>query len=114
MQSDGSQQIRIPQRISPEERKQDFDELYSVCRDDKIRLVAIHPTYSYSKRHECALIEFCSRRGVPMFEAYDTLHPAAPGPSLSLDNLHPTIEDHRRLAADLGRFLIDNQLIVRR
>ena len=85
-----------------------------MCRDNNIRLVVIHPTYSYSKRHECALTEFCSRRGVPMFEAYDSLHPDAPGPSLFFDNVHPTVEGHRRLAADLCRFLIDNQLIVRR
>jgi hypothetical protein len=110
----GQEQVRLPQRVSPEERKQILEDLLTVCRNNNIRLVVIHPTYSYSKRHECALTEFCVRRGVPMLEAFDSLHPDSPGPSLFLDNVHPTVEGHRRLAADLSRFLIDNQLVVRR
>ena len=98
----------MPRRVSEQERQQILEELLAICRDADIALVVIHPAYRGSQRHECVLTGFCRARGVPMFEAFDVLHPEGrPAGALYLDKAHPTPEGHRRLATGLGRTLGD-------
>ncbi|MGD9644933.1 MAG: SGNH/GDSL hydrolase family protein [Pirellulales bacterium] len=102
----------LPTRVSPDERRENLAELVEVCRAHDIRLVIIHPSYRDTQPHECVLTEFCRTEQVPMFEAYDCLHPpnASPG-ALYWDIVHPTREGHAALGAALARFLLDNQLV---
>ena len=74
-------------------------------------MVVIHPTYKDSKPHSCLLTEFCAKNGVPMFEAYGSLHPGGKGDgSLFKDAVHPSAEGQENLARDLAAFLIANGL----
>jgi lysophospholipase L1-like esterase len=71
-------------------------------------VVVIHPAYRWSSRHECLLTRFCAENGVPMFEAYDALHPAEPAPErMFRDFMHPSAAGHRALAEGLSPFILD-------
>jgi len=100
----GLNEKALPSRVSPEERRQHFDELASLCEENGIQLLLIHPSYAGSKRHECILTEFCSERQVAMLEAYDVLHPDGSGPATMFrDSWHPRLAGHRALAQALSR-----------
>jgi hypothetical protein len=97
---------RYPMRVSEDERRDNLSELVEICRRHNILLVIIHPSYAASTRHECLLTRFCRDRNVPMFEAYDSLHPnPRDSDSMFLDTWHPIDEGHLRLARDLAAFL---------
>jgi lysophospholipase L1-like esterase len=104
----------LPTRVTEDERRQILRQLVQLCRAHGVRLIIIHPSYRDSQRHECVLTETCRNENVPMFEAYDSLHPggARPG-SRFWDLAHPTSEGHAALARDLYRFLIGSGLVPR-
>jgi len=98
--------MRLPTRVSVEERKDIFHRLVTVCKEQGIQLVVIHPSYRDSERHTCELTEVCEAMSAPMFEAYDSLHPAGePADKIFLDSWHPSPLGHRMLAEDLFTFI---------
>ncbi len=98
----------LGRRVSERELRGNLEELRRLCAGRGVRLVIIHPTYRPSRRHECLLTRFCRDEGVPMFEAFDGLHP---GGNVSSDNpmfydfTHPSALGHERLAAGLADFI---------
>jgi lysophospholipase L1-like esterase len=96
----------LGQRVSEQERLQNLSELAALCRTNGIALIIIHPAYRDSTRHACLLTRFCRNRGVPMYEAYDALHPPdLPYGALYRDSWHPTVGGHRHLAEGLAEFI---------
>lgn len=109
---DGVRSLNLPARVPLDERKENFYRLLSICRENGIQLIVIHPSYRGSKVHECDLTEFCRRNDVPMFDAYESLHPDPSEPGLYFaDFWHPNPEGHESLAGGLFRFLIDRRLV---
>ncbi len=94
-------------RVSEPERLKVFEELHALSLREGIELIVVHPSYRYSKRHECLLTRFCKENNVRMVEAYDVLHPWL-GAELSLfrDVWHPTSLGHQRLAEVIGREIL--------
>ncbi len=96
----------LGRRVSEKERLENLENLLAICQAKGIQLVIIHPAYAVSSRHECTLTNFCRQYQVPMFEAYDVLHPQnAPDSHLFYDRFHPTAEGHYLLAKGLAEFL---------
>ena len=93
---EGIVNLDLPTRVSNEERQKNFRLLKNICEHHGIRLVIIHPSYRDSVRHECELTDFCRETKVPMFEAFDSLHPPG-GDSFEyfLDLWHPSPLGHR-------------------
>ena len=88
------------------ERLEILNSFREICENEGIELVIIHPSYRYSKPHECVLTDFCKSNQVPMFEAYESLHPQIENAQLLFyDDVHPNREGHWQLASDLVRFL---------
>jgi hypothetical protein len=66
-----------------------------------------------SRRHECELTEFCQQTQVPMFEAYDALHPEGSSPGdLYRDIWHPGPAGHEAVARGLVEFLHSGGLLA--
>lgn len=108
-EADAIDETQLPRRVSPTERKQILQEIADFCDEHGIELVIIHPSYRYTHPHECLLTEFCRSRGVPMFDAHESLHqPLLTSEQQFIDNLHPTASAHALLAADLFAFLQSN------
>jgi lysophospholipase L1-like esterase len=98
----------VGRRVTDEERLDNLRRLVAVCRENGIALVIIHPSYRWSSRHECLLTRYCAENRIPMFEAYDVLHPAAQAPErLFHDFMHPSAAGHQALAEGLSRFILD-------
>ncbi|MGA1871513.1 MAG: SGNH/GDSL hydrolase family protein [bacterium] len=96
----------LGRRVSDEERLEILTRLTSICRDNNIRLIIIHPSYRYSRPHECVLTHFCKENNVLMFEAYHSLHPQKVKlDTMFIDLWHPTAYGHTCLAYDLSRFI---------
>lgn len=96
----------LGRRVSEKERLENLENLLAICQAKGIQLVIIHPAYAVSSKHECTLTNFCKQYQVPMFEAYDVLHPQnAPDNHLFYDRFHPTAEGHYLLAKGLAEFL---------
>ena len=96
----------LGRRVSEKERLENLENLLAICQAKGIQLVIIHPAYAVSSKHECTLTNFCRQYQVPMFEAYDVLHPQnAPDSHLFYDRFHPTAEGHYLLAKGLAEFL---------
>lgn len=101
--------LSLGRRVSEDERLENFKKLFSICNDHKIELIIIHPSYRYSKPHECLLTRFCFENNVLMFEAYHSLHPESFASNVMfLDYWHPTPYGHKCLATDLARFICCN------
>ena len=99
-------EVAIGRRVSEVERLQNLHELAALCRSRGIALLLIHPSYLESTRHSCVLTRFCRDNQVPMFEAYDVLHPTTNSSErMFLDSWHPTAAGHRLLAEGLYRQL---------
>ncbi len=97
----------LGRRVSEEERRENLEELLSLCRRNGIRLVLIHPAYVLTLRHECLLTRFCRERSVPMFEAFDSLHHESEEPDFFfVDNFHPSPLGHANLARNLASFVL--------
>lgn len=108
---DGIRAVNLPPRVTLEERKENLRHLQKMCDDHGVKLVIIHPSYAESIRHECELTVFCKNSGVPVFEAYGSLHPDGPtGEHRFLDIWHPSPSGHRALAKNLARFLVESRL----
>jgi lysophospholipase L1-like esterase len=103
---------RVGQRVSEEERQKILSEFERICRENRIRLVVIHPAYADSTPHECLLTRFCRERNVLLLDAYPTLHPS-PGQAqgMFLDLWHPSADGHRRLAEALAQFIVQHDLL---
>ena len=98
----------IGRRVTNEERLDNLRRLVTVCRENGITLVIMHPSYAWTARHECLLTRFCAENHVPMFETYDILHAAGTMLELKfLDYMHPSPAGHRALAEGLSRFILD-------
>jgi lysophospholipase L1-like esterase len=96
----------LGRRVSEKERRENLENLYAICQAQGIQLVIIHPAYADSSKHECTLTKFCRQYHVPMFEAYDVLHPKSAADShLFYDRFHPTAEGQSFLAKALDQFL---------
>lgn len=96
----------LGRRVSEKERLENLENLLALCKAKGIQLVIIHPAYAVSSKHKCTLTNFCRQYKVPMFEAYDVLHPPnAPEGHLFYDRFHPTAEGHYLLAKGLAEFL---------
>jgi hypothetical protein len=106
---------RIGQRVSPEERRKILSEFERICRENRLRLVVVHPAYADSTPHECLLTRFCKERDILLLDAYPTLHPS-PGQAqgMFLDLWHPSAEGHRRLAEALAQFIVQHDLLEAR
>ena len=108
----GIRRLDLPPRVTPEERKENLERLWSLCREHGIILVVIHPSYALSTQHECELTEFCKRRNVPTIDAFHSIHPDwAESDELFLDLFHPNPQGHERLAKDLLAFLVERRLV---
>jgi hypothetical protein len=109
---EGMRELKLPVRVPLDEREENLSRMLAFCRAHDIQLVLIHPSYLQSKRHECDLTEFAAREGVPIFEAYDSLHPGnPPARELYWDLWHPNAAGHARVARDLFRYLTENRLV---
>lgn len=109
---EGVRAFNLPPRVPLEQRQENLNRMMTLCRENGIQFVVIHPSYGESDRHECDLTEFCMLNNVPMFEAYDSLHPAEPVPGgLYGDLWHPNAEGHERMAEDLFQFLKKHELV---
>jgi len=101
--------VALGRRVSEKERLGNLDKLCSICNDSNIHLIIIHPSYRYSKLHECLLTQFCRDNNVLMFEAYPTLHPEnIPVEAMFIDAWHPTELGHECLANGLSHFIYGN------
>ena len=104
---------KLPRRVPKAERREILDELLELAAAKGIQLVVIHPAYRRSQRHVCEQTRFCVESGVPMLEAYDTLHaPGARVEKMYLDQTHPTPMGHRLLAEALASFLRQKGLLL--
>ena len=104
----------LGRRVSDSERLENLQHLASICRENQIELIIIHPSYAHSKPHECLLTGFCRDEGVRMFEAYPSLHPGGVARSVMfLDWWHPSARGHRRLAEGLAQFIEEHLLSER-
>ncbi len=93
----------LPRRVSSRERRQNFDDLRKLCVAKGIELIIIHPSYRFTRPHECILTGFCRQHKVTMFEAHDVLHPRnIPIDNVFIDTAHPTPGGHQRLADALA------------
>lgn len=102
----------LPTRLSPLERERTLQDLIALCRRRRVGLVVMHPAYLLSRRHECVLTRVCREERVPLFEAYDSLHPPHTEASrLFGDVVHPNRDGHAALARDLLRFLSDARML---
>jgi len=100
--------LALGRRVSDGERLENLTELASICHENRIELIVIHPSYRHSKPHECLLTRFCREHGVRMFEAYPILHPEGiRRKEMFLDWWHPSAYGHRRLAEGLADFIDD-------
>ena len=105
----------LGRRVSEKERLENLENLLVICQAKGIQLVIIHPAYAVSSKHECILTNFCKQYQVPMFEAYDVLHPPnAPDGHLFYDRFHPTAEGHYLLAKGLVEFLTKKMKMLQR
>ncbi|MEM7393587.1 MAG: SGNH/GDSL hydrolase family protein [Verrucomicrobiota bacterium] len=102
-------EMSLGRRVSEEEREQNFRDLVALCKKEGIELVVIHPSYQASRKHECLLTRFCASHQVKMFEVHDLLHPPGQQP-LYIDGFHPSREGHKRIAAGLSAYLLENIL----
>lgn len=103
---------QLPRRVSSSERRQNLAELLNFCNANKIKLVVIHPSYRFTKPHECLLTEFCLENDVPMFDAHPSLHrDGSPAEAQFLDHVHPSPQSHAQLASDLFDFLKHKRLL---
>ncbi len=108
----GFQSLKLPPRVTLEERLDNLERLLALCRERGIGLLIIHPSYADSERHECVLTELCAREQLPCFEAFDSLHPTGAGSTqLFVDAFHPSKAGHAALAEGLARFLIERGLV---
>jgi hypothetical protein len=97
---------RLPTRVSRTERGIILEKLAALCRENRVQLLLIHPSYRKSQAHQCILTEFAKQSQLPLFEAFPVLHP--PGKDVSdyfVDSWHPTPLGHRALAESLFEFL---------
>lgn len=96
----------LGRRVSEDERRENLYALTDLCRSNQLALIVIHPAYRDSKRHACLLTRFCGYNDVPMFEAYNALHPpdTLKG-AMFRDSWHPNVEGHRRLAEGLAELI---------
>jgi len=109
---EGMRELKLPTRVPLQEREENLNRMLAFCQAHDVQLVIIHPSYLQSQRHECDLTEFAKRKGVPIFEAYDSLHPDnPPAKELYWDLWHPNAAGQARLAKDLFRFLTANRLV---
>ena len=112
MRDDELREMRFPIRVSDDERARVFEALHALCRDTGALLVVIHPSYDMWEHQECLITEFCQKNQVPLFNAYDSLHPAGAGAGVMfVDPLHPSKRGHRALARGIFRFLVTNRLV---
>ena len=90
---------KLPTRVLPEERLQNLTELAALCERNHIRLIVIHPSYTFTGKHECILTEFCKQHSVPMLETFSALHPeGVKRRTLFGDRVHPNVAGQNKLA----------------
>jgi lysophospholipase L1-like esterase len=114
LREDGSKQratemhpSTIGRRVSEAERLDNLRRLVAVCREKRVALIVMHPSYRPTVRHECVLTRFCAENRVPMLETYDLLHPAGFPPEVMFaDAMHPSEIGHQALAEGLLRFIL--------
>jgi lysophospholipase L1-like esterase len=99
-----------PQRLKPEERMRVFKELLTICKEQGIGLLMIHPSYASSLRHTCLLTDFVRDNNVLCLEAYDILH-QAPAAETFISPFHPNVHGHRLIAEALADLITNNRLI---
>jgi tetratricopeptide (TPR) repeat protein len=99
--------LNYPQRVGFVERQSILDELVSVCRQQQVQLVMIHPSYHNVPRHQCQLTRICNDQRIPMIEAYEVLHPEGSNADnfFFADNTHPNALGHQLLADAIAKFL---------
>lgn len=108
---DGSREVprnekALGRRVTDEERRANLERLESLCRQHGVPVVIMHPSYRDSSRHTCVLTQFAADSGVPLFDAFDSLHPpGVPPRAVFTDAWHPGPEGHAWLARDLAAFL---------
>ena len=101
----------LGRRVSDEERQANLERLTALCRQHGVQLVLLHPSYRDSSKHECLLTRFATKRGVLMFDVFDSLHPpGVSAQSIFRDAWHPGPEGHAWLARDLATFLTQHVL----
>jgi lysophospholipase L1-like esterase len=101
-------------RVTDEERRANLERLVSLCKQHGVPLVILHPSYRDSSRHTCVLTQFSAAYGVPLFDAFDSLHPPNVSPrAIFTDAWHPGSDGHAMLARDLAEFLVVHVPAVR-
>lgn len=101
-------------RVTDEERRANLERLVSLCKQHGVPVVILHPAYRDSSRHTCVLTQFCAASGVPLFDAFDSLHPPNVSPrAVFTDAWHPGSDGHALLARDLAEFLVVHVPAVR-
>jgi len=96
----------LGRRVTDEERRANLERLISLCQRHGVPLVILHPSYRDSSRHTCVLTQVVAGSGVPLFDAFDSLHPAGVPPRVVFtDAWHPGPDGHAWLARDLAAFL---------
>lgn len=107
---DSPGKLKYPPRVPRDEHVQILRELVATCRDNRIGLVIMHPSYAPSRGHQCVIQQFARDAGVPLFECQDILHP--PGVELEklfVDAIHPSAYGHQLVGEALAKFLLSSQ-----
>lgn len=105
----------LGRRVTDEERRANLERLMALCKQRGVQLVIMHPSYRDSSRHTCVLTEFSADSGVPLFDAFDSLHPpGVPPRTVFTDAWHPGPDGHAWLARDLAAFLTPRVPVFRR
>lgn len=106
-----TESLALKQRVPPADRLWVFGQLVELCRQHRVALVMIHPSYEHSVAHVCELTRFCDSEGVAVFDAQESLHPhGVPTKSLFKDYIHPNAAGHARLADALFEYLREQRL----
>jgi hypothetical protein len=109
---EGVRALNLPARVPLADRRENLESILALCESVDAQLVVIHPSYSESERHECDLTQFCRDLNVPMYDAFDCLHPAgAPPRAMYWDLWHPNAAGHACLGQGLFDFLMSQGLV---
>jgi lysophospholipase L1-like esterase len=93
-------------RVPDHDRRQVLEEVRALCEAEGLLLALAVPWYREFEEHAPLLREFAAAHDVPLIDLPKELHRLPrPRAEYFLDELHPTAEGHRAIAAVLERVL---------
>ncbi len=102
----------LGRRVSENERRANLERLAELCKERRVGLLVLHPSYRDSTRHECLLTRVALERGIALLDVFPALHPTdAPAAPVFRDAWHPGPEGHAAIAQFVAVFLLQNRLL---